>query len=181
MNVIEEKELEESSYTFRPQLDKLSMNIEHTKEEIFGKVPRYTMLIQKGKEYKKKATEKKMEKEDTELEQCTFKPQINPDTSLQKRRTGVASLKDSQDSLALSKQKLQSSMRKGVKKNRTNQKNNPLKNHMLYDSNSGKNIDFQIKASPKPFDEMYRGQEDEENQQSSSSAIKDTSKSFSFV
>ena len=103
LNVIEEKELEESLYTFRPQLDKLSMNIEHTKEELFGKVKRYNMLIQKGKEYKKKATEKKIEKEDIELEKCTFKPQINPDTTLQKHRSLVPSLKDSQDSLNLSK------------------------------------------------------------------------------
>ena len=69
-------------------------------------------------------------------------------------------------------------MRKEVDKSQSKLKSIPLKNYMFFDSNSGKSQNFQSKSFVKPYDEMHRGQEDNENQQSSSSVIKDSSKLY---
>lgn len=73
---IEEQKFEQAN-PFKPQIDTVSKNIEDSKDDLFGKVPRFNILLDKGKEYKTKRSNKTMAVKDKELDGCTFKPNIN--------------------------------------------------------------------------------------------------------
>jgi hypothetical protein len=70
---------------FRPTIDFVSDTIEKTKKEEYGKIPRYELLIERGKVYKSKVSNIALENKDKELVGCTFKPNINKKYNTVKR------------------------------------------------------------------------------------------------
>lgn len=110
IKIRKESNLESSIAPFQPSIDDMSKNIEMSKVELFGKVARHDMLLEKGKEYKQNVIEKRMETTDKDLKSCTFKPVINKPTKLHKRKTELDRLKQPVSSLMESRQKLDSSL-----------------------------------------------------------------------
>jgi len=73
---------------FKPKIDDVSDTIEKAKNEKFGKVPRFKILMERGKEYKEKVSNKAMELKDKELDNCTFKPDITRRKPVSKKAKG---------------------------------------------------------------------------------------------
>lgn len=71
----EMKEQQRNSY--KPKIDSLSKTIEESKNELYGKVARYNLLLSKGERYNSKRSEMVNENKDKELDGCTFKPVTN--------------------------------------------------------------------------------------------------------
>ena len=60
--------------TFKPKIDSLSKSIEMSKNEILGKIPRYELLLSKGKLYQETNLNKTSKLQNKQLEDCTFVP-----------------------------------------------------------------------------------------------------------
>lgn len=138
------KTREETLHPFKPQLDRMSETIEAAKQQLFGKIPRHVMLVEKGKEYQQKATEKLLEKEGTELENCSFVPKINKSSNLCKVKTDAERVRRN-TVLEIPEKILESSLKsqKLMSFGMTN-KSNP--SHVVFDLKSGTAAQAPVKA-----------------------------------
>ena len=75
LEIIEEQKLEDTQQ-FKPKIDQFSKVIDQNKKKDQSRIPRFDLLLSKGKEYKDKKSSKINENKEKETDGCTFIPNL---------------------------------------------------------------------------------------------------------